>query len=137
GRRPAPGGTSRLRAPPISGPGFRRRRNAAPAYRAHRRKGPMNQPTVTCCEVRTARRCFASAVVWLAALLVAAPAGAATLTRGPYLPLLTPNSVTIVWNTDTPAACSLAIRPVAGSSNVIQGGTGAVCAIPVDGLTNG
>src|SRR5207302_7298320 len=68
----------------------------------------------------------------VAALFAAAPAGAATLTRGPYLQLLTPNSVTIVWNTDTPAACSLAIRPVAGSSSVIQGGTDTVCAIPVD-----
>ena len=97
----------------------------------------MNQSAVTCCEVRKTRRCFPSTVVWLAALLVAAPAGAATLTRGPYLQLLTPNSVTIVWNTDTPAACSLAIRPVAGSSSVIQGGTDTVCAIPVDGLTSG
>ena len=97
----------------------------------------MNQSAMTCCEVRKTRRCFASAVVWLAVLLVAAPAGAATLTRGPYLQLLIPTSVTIVWNTDTPAACSLAIRPVAGSSSVIPGGTDTVCAIPVDGLTKG
>src|SRR5712691_5474265 len=97
----------------------------------------MNQSAVACCEMRKTRRCFLSAVVWLAALLAAAPAAAATLTRGPYLQLLTPNSVTIVWNTDTSAACSLAIRPLAGSGSVIQGATDTVCAIPVDGLANG
>ena len=53
--------------------------------------------------------------VSLVTLLAAPSAGATTLTRGPYLQLLTPRSVTIVWNTDTPAACSLAIRPADGT----------------------
>jgi hypothetical protein len=42
-----------------------------------------------------------------------------TLTRGPYLQLLTTNSVTVVWNTDTTAACSLAIRPLGGTSTIL------------------
>ena len=77
--------------------------------------------------------------VSLVTLLAAPSAGATTLTRGPYLQLLTPRSVTIVWNTDTPAACSLAIRPADGTGgSVIQGGgTDTVCAIAVDGLGSG
>ena len=75
--------------------------------------------------------------VSLVTLLAAPSAGATTLTRGPYLQLLTPRSVTIVWNTDTAAACSLALRPPAGSGTEIQGATDTVCAIPVDGLTAG
>ena len=70
-------------------------------------------------------------------LVAAAPAGAAMLTRGPYLQLLTTHSVTIVWNTDVPAGCSLTMHPVGGDSSVVAGGSGTVCAIPVDGLTPG
>src|SRR6185503_3958002 len=66
-----------------------------------------------------------------------ADARAATLTRGPYLQLLTTSSVTILWNTDTSAACSLAIRPIGGATSIVSGGTGTVCAIPVAGLTAG
>jgi Calcineurin-like phosphoesterase len=66
-----------------------------------------------------------------------ADAGAVTLTRGPYLQLLTTNSVAIVWNTDTAAACSLAIRPLSGTSTILSGGGGTVCAISVTGLTPG
>ena len=75
----------------------------------------------------------------LCALLGAAtPAAAATLTRGPYLQLLTTHSVTIVWNTDAPAACALTIHPLAdGATTLIAGGTDTVCAIPVDGLLPG
>src|SRR6185503_11882262 len=70
----------------------------------------------------------------LAVLLQAQPAAAASLTRGPYLQLLTTQSVTVVWNTDTAAECSLAIRRVGGSTSVIRGTTGTVCAIEVGGL---
>ena len=73
----------------------------------------------------------------LAVVCAAAPAWAATLTRGPYLQLLTPDSVTIVWNTDAAASCSLAIRPVGGAETVIVGEAGKVCAIAVDGLAAG
>jgi predicted phosphodiesterase len=65
------------------------------------------------------------------------PAAAVTLVRGPYLQLLTPQSVTIVWTTDTATACSLAIAPVGGSTTVLAGGTGTVCAIPVVNLSPG
>ena len=70
-------------------------------------------------------------------LLVAAPVSAATLTRGPYLQLLTRTGVTIVWNTDAPAACSVAIRGVGGATTIVAGGSGTVCAVPVTGLQPG
>src|SRR5881409_3489633 len=73
----------------------------------------------------------------LVAILPATTAAAAMLTRGPYLQLLTTRSVTTVWSTDTPAACSLALRPVGGRATLIAGDTGTVCAIPVDGLRPG
>src|SRR5438552_9622555 len=69
--------------------------------------------------------------------LAASPAAATSLTRGPYLQLLTRQSVTVVWNTDTPAACALAIRPPDGLPILRAGGTGTVCAIAGDGLTPG
>src|SRR5690348_3611851 len=70
-------------------------------------------------------------------LLLASPAAAVTLTRGPYLQLLTTRSVTIVWNTSAPADCALAIRPVDGEPTVIRGGTSSVCAIAVENLSPG
>src|SRR5256712_5030635 len=72
-----------------------------------------------------------------AALLAAAPAGAVTLTRGPYIQLETTHGVTVVWDTDTPAACSLAVRPLGGSETIIPGSTGTVCAVRAEGLTPG
>src|SRR2546428_12732953 len=72
-----------------------------------------------------------------AAVLAAAPAGAVTLTRGPYIQLETSHGVTVVWDTDTPAACSLAVRPLGGSETIIPGSTGTVCAIRAEGLTPG
>ena len=73
----------------------------------------------------------------LAAVLLAAPASAAKLTRGPYLQLLTTHSVTVVWNTSSAAACSLAIRPLSGATTVIQGSTGTICSVAVEGLLAG
>jgi hypothetical protein len=70
-------------------------------------------------------------------LLAASSAAAVELVRGPYLQLLTTTGVTIVWNTDVPAACSLAIRPLSGTNAVISGETDTVCAIPVAGLAPG
>src|SRR4051794_27805490 len=79
-----------------------------------------------------------SAIALLALSLLARPAGAAvTLARGPYLQLLTTHSVTVVWDTSTPAACSLAIRALGGSPTVIKGPTATVCAIAVEGLEPG
>jgi hypothetical protein len=75
--------------------------------------------------------------VLAAIALLSVDASAASLTRGPYLQLLTTSSVTVVWNTDTSAACSLAIRPVGGATTIVSGVTGTVCAIPVAGLTPG
>src|SRR5438034_5534914 len=73
----------------------------------------------------------------LAALVAAAPASAAMLTRGPYLQLLTTHSVTVAWNTDVASACSLTIRALDGPAATIAGDTGTVCAIAVDGLVPG
>src|SRR2546428_4083269 len=81
--------------------------------------------------------CPLGAPLLVAALLAAAPAGAAMLTRGPYLQLLTTHSATVAWNTDVAAACSLTIRPLDGSTATIGGDTGTVCAIAVDGLVPG
>jgi predicted phosphodiesterase len=71
-----------------------------------------------------------------AACLVPALAGAAnaTLARGPYLQRLTRNSVTVVWNTRTPAACSLAVRRANAAPRIVAGPTGTVCALAVGGL---
>src|SRR5262245_3705846 len=76
-------------------------------------------------------------LVLLAALFVALRAEATTLTRGPYLQLLTDHSVAVVWNTDTAAACTLALRPLDGAATVHTQGSGPVCTITVDGLTPG
>jgi hypothetical protein len=73
----------------------------------------------------------------LALLLVATPAAAVTLTRGPYLQLLTTESVTVVWRTDVPAACSLTVRPPVGDPSVIIGSTGTDCAVTVGDLSAG
>src|SRR5262249_30688156 len=70
-------------------------------------------------------------------LPLARGAAAATLTRWPYLQLRTTHSVTVVWNTDTAAACALAIRPLDGTPTIQSGGTNTVCAIAVDGLAPG
>lgn len=73
-------------------------------------------------------------ILGLGLLARTAVANAATLSRGPYLQLLTDQSVTIVWNTDVAAACALAIHPVGGPTSTIPGGTGTVCSIPVGSL---
>src|SRR5213594_1499059 len=70
-------------------------------------------------------------------LLAALPAAAATLKRGPYLQLLTPTSVTVVWQTTTPAACGLSIAPAGGSPSLVVGATDTFCAVPVTGLAPG
>jgi len=80
---------------------------------------------------------LAGGVLGLTTLLAASSTPIVTLTRGPYLQRLTTSGVTIVWNTDVPAACSLAIRPIGGPAAVIPGETDTVCAIPVTGLAPG
>jgi hypothetical protein len=80
---------------------------------------------------------LAGGVLGLATLLAASSTPTVTLTRGPYLQRLTTSGVTIVWNTDVPAACSLAIRPLGGTAAIIPGGIDTVCAIPVTGLAPG
>ncbi len=70
-------------------------------------------------------------------LLVASPAAAVTLTRGPYLQLLTTHSVTIVWRTNVAAACSLAIHLLHAPPTILTGATSTTCAMAVDGLTAG
>ena len=88
--------------------------------------------------VRCDMRARALHIPFLCALLAAAtPAAAVELRRGPYLQLLTTHSVTVVWNTDVAAACSLTIRPVDGATTTVAGKTGTVCAIAVDGLSPG
>ncbi|TMA57312.1 MAG: hypothetical protein E6J75_07895, partial [Deltaproteobacteria bacterium] len=77
---------------------------------------------------------------WLLAfaiLLTTRGAPAATLTRGPYLQLLTTHSVTVVWYTSGPARCGLALTAPDGTTTVLAGNTAAVCVVPVDGLSPG
>jgi hypothetical protein len=62
---------------------------------------------------------------------------AASITRGPYLQLLTTNGVTVVWNTDTPATCALEIGPVGGARAVIGSGRDRVCVVRAAGLSPG
>src|SRR5690348_1336257 len=76
---------------------------------------------------------IALVLLWLRA----SSAMAVTLTRGPYLQLLTRQSVTVVWDTDTPATCGLALRSLDGVPMVHPGGTGTVCALGVSGLAPG
>ena len=59
---------------------------------------------------------LAGGVLGLVTLLAASSVATVTLTRGPYLQRLTTTAVTVVWNTDVPAACSLAIRISLGST---------------------
>jgi hypothetical protein len=74
----------------------------------------------------------------LSLVIPAASASALTLTRGPYLQRLTERSVTIVWNTDVTAACSVHVRPLGGGpGRVVSGPPARICAIPVDGLFPG
>jgi hypothetical protein len=70
-------------------------------------------------------------------LVVATDALSATLVRGPYLQLATRSSVTVVWNTDVPAVCSVALELPGGSSTAVQGSPGTTCVVTLDGLTPG
>ena len=62
------------------------------------------------------------------------PPGAPSLTRGPYLQLLTTHSVTIVWQTDRPAPCAVAVASADRPRTTIPGSTGTVCVVAVEGL---
>jgi hypothetical protein len=59
------------------------------------------------------------------------------LVRGPYLQLLTDRSVTVVWKTDVPAACSLAIRGAGRPERIVEGAVGTTCAVAAGGLEPG
>ena len=79
-----------------------------------------------------------TSVIVLGVVLRAVPAQAITLTRGPYLALLTTRSVTVACNTDIGANCSLRIGRTGQTPVVIAGaGTTKVCAVAVDGLVPG
>lgn len=80
----------------------------------------------------------ATRAIVLGIALRAMPLHALTLTRGPYLTMLTTRSVTIVWNTDIGAGCSLRIGRTGQAPVVIAGaGSTTVCAIAVQGLVPG
>jgi len=64
-------------------------------------------------------------------------AGARTLTRGPYLQLLTTHSVTVVWQTDTSGPCTLSLHATSAASSVVAGDAGATCTIALEGLAPG
>ena len=77
-------------------------------------------------------------VLTAAVVLFAAPSWAVTVTRGPYLTLLTRNSVTVVWNTDIATNCGLRIGPTGGATTVLPGpGLTTVCVVTASGLTPG
>jgi len=83
--------------------------------------------------VRRRLQCVILAVV----ASVGTTASAATLTRGPYLQLLTTRGVTVVWKTDVAASCAVGVRPLGGATTVYVGGRGTLCAIPVGNLAAG
>lgn len=81
---------------------------------------------------------MATRAIVVGVMLRAAPAHAVALTRGPYLALLGTRSVTVVWNTDIGANCSLRIGPSGGTPVVIAGAANTkTCAITVEGLVPG
>jgi hypothetical protein len=80
---------------------------------------------------------FVVAISAISLIVAASDASAVTLSRGPYLQLLTTRSVTVVWNTDVPVACSLSIRRLGGATTVVSGPTDTVCAVTASGLVPG
>src|SRR5439155_23988938 len=76
-------------------------------------------------------------VLGLALLVTAGHAAALDVTRGPYLQLLTTHSVTVLWETNGPGRCGVALRAADGSIAEIDGATGGVCVVPGDGLGQG
>jgi len=82
-------------------------------------------------------RARARLIVAITLMIAAREASAVTLTRGPYLQLLTTRSVTVVWNTDVPVACSLSIRRLGGATDAVAGPTDTVCAVTATGLVPG
>ena len=81
---------------------------------------------------------WGSAVTLLLAVLrTVEPASAASLTRGPFLQLVTTTSATIVWRTDAVDICCLSLRPLDGEAQRITGVSDSLCRITVDGLLPG
>ena len=78
------------------------------------------------------KRSFALGIVLATSL-----AHAATLTRGPYLQLRTTTSMTVVWNTDVAARCTLTLRPLDGEAKQVTGGTSTLCTIALQDLSPG
>src|SRR6185503_13302360 len=76
---------------------------------------------------------LASLFVFLAVL----PAVADTLTRGPYLQLMTATSAEVIWNTDGLAPCGVTVHPPSGAPTSVAYGLGPVCAISLTGLSPG
>jgi predicted phosphodiesterase len=81
---------------------------------------------------------------WLASAVLLTPLLALSttvpsLSRGPYLQLLTQTSVTVVWRTDGPADCSLDVWPAGTSATTrFDGAAGATeCVVAVQGLRPG
>jgi len=75
---------------------------------------------------------LAVAAVWLASM--PRDAHGVALTRGPYLAHLRRDGVTIVWNTDVPAGCSVSFGPPGALPSVVATGAGTRCSIDVRGL---
>src|SRR5262245_48057417 len=68
----------------------------------------------------------------------ASAAGAVVLLRGPYLQNLGQTGVTIVWKTDTIAACSVAHRLYPGGvATTTSCGSGTTCTCTMSGLSSG
>src|SRR5436190_22278565 len=76
-------------------------------------------------------------VLGLVLLATSQRASALNVTRGPYLQLLTTHSVTVLWQTNGPGRCGVALRAADGSIAEIDGATGGVCVVPLDGLDQG
>src|SRR5438093_5006558 len=76
-------------------------------------------------------------VLGLALLVTARHAAALDVTRGPYLQLLTSHSVKVLWETNGPARCGVALRAADGGTAEVDGATSGVCVVPLDGLDQG
>src|SRR5437899_12457039 len=82
-------------------------------------------------------RAPATWLLGLALLVTAGHAAALDVTRGPYLQLLTTHSVTVLWETNGPARCGVALRAADGGTAEVDGAASGVCVVSLDGLDQG
>jgi hypothetical protein len=60
-----------------------------------------------------------------------------TVTRGPYLQLLTTDGVTVVWHTDRPSRCGVEFKQLGGAPRVVTGAHDDICVVRLRDLESG